>query len=87
MRNLEFLRALHKIWVRDMKLLNQRLKFYRGSSNSTDVGAKGNRTIGKTVLIEDCSKMGKINFQSPLFPQKSKKNHTIARNLGQIVLI
>ena len=60
---------------------------YRGSSNSTDVGAKGNRTIGKTVLIEDCSKMGKINFQSPLFPQKSKKNRTIARNLGQIVLI
>ena len=31
--------------------------------------------------------MGKINFQSPLFPQKSKKNRTIARNLGQIVLI
>ena len=26
---------------------------YRGSSNSTDVGANGNRTIGKTVLIED----------------------------------
>ena len=58
----------------------------QGSSNSIDVGAKGNRTNGNPVLIEDCSKMGKINFQSPLFPQKSKKNRTIGRNLGQIVL-
>ena len=38
----------------------------------------------ETVLIEVCSKMGKINF---LFPQKSKKDRTIVRNLGQIILI
>ena len=66
---------------------NRSIFSYMGSCNSTDVGAKGNRTIEKTVLMEDCSKMVKIYFQSPLFPQKSLKNRTIARNLGKIVLI
>jgi hypothetical protein len=50
--------------------------YYRESSNSTDVGAKRNRTIGKSVLIKDCSKMGKIDFQSPVFAQKFSKKRT-----------
>ena len=32
---------------------NDLISKYRESSNSTDVGAKGNFTIGKTVPIED----------------------------------
>ena len=43
----------------------------------------------ETTLIEDCSKIGKINFQSPLFSQKSPKNRIIVWviNLGNLVLI
>ena len=48
---------------------------YRGSSNSTDFGTKGNRTIQKTVLIEVClvlkTKNGENYFQSPLFWKNS----------------
>ena len=38
-----------------------------GTPKNKDVGAKGTHTIGKIVLIEDRSKMGKINFQTQFF--------------------
>ena len=58
------LKVLHKEGL-FAKFLQKSL--YRGSSNSTDVGANRNRTIGKTVLIEDwfstkSGEMGQINF-------------------------
>ena len=41
---------------------------YRRYSKSGDVEPRENRTNGKIALMEDCAKIGKINFQSPLFP-------------------
>ena len=49
----------------------------RVSSNSTDVGANGNHIIGKPYESRTTTKTRQKNFQSPLFPQKSRKNRTI----------